>query len=125
MPWAAPRHCAHGHSPFTGRRCPVCVDAFRAQADALRPSAQGRGYDSKWRSLRFAFLGQHPLCAKCEADGLTVPSTVVDHIIPHRGDEHLFLDQANWQALCKLHHDRKTALEDGGFGRRRRMGRSA
>jgi 5-methylcytosine-specific restriction protein A len=33
---------------------------------------------------------------------------VVDHIIPHRGDQYLFWDQENWQALCKDCHDRKT-----------------
>lgn len=41
----------------------------------------------------------------------------VDHIIPHKGDPELFWDQDNWQSLCKPHHDRKTATEDGGFGR--------
>jgi len=30
---------------------------------------------------------------------------VVDHIVPHRGDQELFRDPANWQALCKLCHD--------------------
>ncbi len=42
---------------------------------------------------------------------------VVDHIIPHKGDQSLFWDSSNWQPLCKHHHDQKTAREDGGFGR--------
>jgi 5-methylcytosine-specific restriction enzyme A len=41
---------------------------------------------------------------------------VVDHITPHRGDERLFWDTANHQAMAKRCHDPKTAREDGGFG---------
>ena len=41
-----------------------------------------------------------------------VRATVVDHIIPHRGDQKLFWDQNNWQALCKSCHDKKTLTED-------------
>lgn len=44
-------------------------------------------------------------------------ATVVDHIVPHCGNQQLFWDTDNWQPLCKKHHDRKTATEDGGFGR--------
>jgi len=42
------------------------------------------------------------------AEGKIVPATVVDHIIPHRGDQKLFWDQTNWEALCKECHDKKT-----------------
>jgi 5-methylcytosine-specific restriction protein A len=48
--------------------------------------------------------------------GKVVGATVVDHIIPHKGDMGLFWDKANWQSLCKPCHDSKTRLEDGGFG---------
>lgn len=55
----------------------------------------------------------------CERQGLVVAAEVVDHIRPHRlkealasGDEQaiaearrLFWDKANWQPLCKQHHD--------------------
>ena len=51
---------------------------------------------------------QHPLCAFCQAEGKIVPATVVDHIIPHRGDQRLFWDQTNWESLCKECHDKKT-----------------
>jgi tetratricopeptide (TPR) repeat protein len=43
---------------------------------------------------------------------------VVDHIVPHRADRKLFWDQSNWQALCRMHHSKKTATRDGGFGNR-------
>ncbi|WP_324290694.1 AAA family ATPase [Ancylobacter sp. SL191] len=44
-----------------------------------------------------------------------MPATVVDHIIPHRGDSKLFWSRSNWQALCVTHHSRsKQAAEKGG-----------
>lgn len=45
-------------------------------------------------------------------------ATVVDHVIPHRGDMELFWDSDNWQSMHKQCHDKKTASEDGGFGNR-------
>lgn len=30
---------------------------------------------------------------------------VTDHIVPHRGDQTLFWDEANWQSSCAWHHD--------------------
>ena len=38
--------------------------------------------------------------------------------LPHQGDQALFWNASNWQALCKRCHDAKTAREDGGFGNR-------
>jgi 5-methylcytosine-specific restriction protein A len=85
--------------------------------DKYRESSSKRGYDSKWRKARLAYLQAHPLCVKCLEIGIPVSATVVDHIIPHRGDYKLFWNSKNnWQPLCKTCHDRKTAAEDGGFG---------
>jgi 5-methylcytosine-specific restriction protein A len=47
----------------------------------------------------------------CKAAGRLEPATVVDHVVPHRGDERLFWDKGNWQGLCKRCHDAKTACE--------------
>lgn len=77
-----------------------------------RPSAANRGYDYKWRKERSRFLKEHPLCAYCMKEGEFTKATVVDHIIPHRGDEKLFWDEMNWQPLCKSCHDRKTMTKD-------------
>jgi 5-methylcytosine-specific restriction protein A len=74
-----------------------------------RPSAAKRGYDGRWRKAREGYLRKHPLCVLCEAGKRVVVATVVDHIVPHRGDDRLFWDSSNWQALCKTCHDRKTA----------------
>lgn len=77
-----------------------------------RPSSAKRGYNSKWRKLSKQYLRKHPMCVRCMAEGRYVPATVVDHIIPHRGDKNLFWNESNWQALCKPCHDRKTWTED-------------
>lgn len=62
------------------------------------------------------FLRRNPLCVECEKQGRLVPATVVDHVIPHKGDYEKFWNESNWQALCKSCHDRKTAREDGRWG---------
>lgn len=82
-----------------------------------RLSAAARGYGARWQKYRKFFLTIHPLCAICEKEGLIRVATVVDHIIPHKGNMAIFWDKTNHMALCKRHHDIKTATEDGGFGR--------
>ena len=68
--------------------------------DDRRTAAQ-RGYDRRWRKARETFLRRQPLCAKCSEGGRIRKATVVDHVIPHKGDQRLFWDTGNWQALCK------------------------
>ena len=75
-------------------------------------SAASRGYDAAWRRARRRYLDTHPLCAECMQRGRYTKATVVDHVIPHRGDTRLFWDRSNWRALCKRCHDRKTRRED-------------
>lgn len=82
-----------------------------------RPSAAKRGYGSAWQKASKGFLKFNPLCVRHLARGHLVPAKCVDHIRPHKGDQDLFWDRHNWQALCKRCHDHKTATEDGGFGR--------
>lgn len=84
-----------------------------------RESSAKRGYGRAWQKAREGFLRKHPLCEcdKCQAGTLRVrAATVVDHIIPHRGDKKLFWDRNNWQAMAASCHSKKTAREDGGFG---------
>lgn len=82
-----------------------------------RPSAYKRGYTPAWQRASKAYLIKHPFCVECLKKGVHKRSEVVDHIKPHKGDRNLFWDSNNWQALCKQCHDRKTVIEDGGFGR--------
>lgn len=80
-----------------------------------RGSAASRGYDARWRRIRARHLASHPLCVDCLKHGRTEAAHHVDHIIPLRkGGTHA---AGNLQSLCASCHSRKTAKEDGGFGR--------
>jgi len=117
---AAPGHCEQ-HKKATQK-----------QQDERRGSAAERGYDSKWTKARAAYLRKHPLCVYCRREDRLTAATVVDHITPHRlkeaidsGDEariaearRLFWDSANWQSLCKPHHDGQKQAEERAQARR-------
>jgi 5-methylcytosine-specific restriction protein A len=125
MPRAAPRPCTYPgcrQLAEIGARCKQHESQFRKAHDAKRGSASERGYDGRWQQTRIAYLRSHPLCVACEKMGRITPATVIDHIIPHRGDRALFWQSSNWQPLCKPCHDRKTATEDGGGFYQRRGG---
>ena len=99
--------------------CPELVEPGSKYCDkhkVLHPeiirSANSRGYGSAWQRARKSFLATHPLCEECKKQGRYKKATVVDHVIPHRGEPKLFWDSSNWQALCKYHHDKKTWAED-------------
>lgn len=66
-------------------------------------------YDRDWRRESKIYLAEHPWCTECMKKEDYTPATVVDHIKPHRGNRGQFWDKANWQGLCKHHHDQKTA----------------
>jgi 5-methylcytosine-specific restriction enzyme A len=81
------------------------------------PTPRSKLYGWEWQKARLIYLQDNPLCLMCLPR--CVSATVVDHIIPHRGDLTLFWDQSNWQPLCKPHHDRdKQMLEKSGRMRR-------
>jgi len=88
--------------------CSDHTDTYGKEYDRHRGSSNERGYDSKWRRARLVYLAANPLCVQCRCDGVVHPASVIDHIVPHRGDRELFNDQSNWQSLCKRHHDEKT-----------------
>lgn len=60
---------------------------------------------ARWRALRAQVLAAHPLCVSCQRGGRIVPATVVNHIVPHRGDVNLFFDRNNLEGVCKPCHD--------------------
>lgn len=79
-----------------------------------RASAEYHSWYSKpiWTDrLRPAQLVREPFCRVCAAKGWRTKATVVDHIVPFRGDWDLFVSASNHQSLCKFHHDQKTARE--------------
>lgn len=84
--------------------------AGRAKPDARRPDATQRGYTRRWKEkIRKPFLDANPLCVECSKGGRITEATVVDHIVPHRGDPVKFNDISNLQSLCQTCHNRKTA----------------
>ena len=88
------------------------VPVKRQRTKDKRPSAHKRGYDYRWNKARLDYLAENPLCVTCQGKGLIVAATVVDHIIPHRGNQDRFWDVSNWQPLCKSCHDIKTTTID-------------
>lgn len=77
-----------------------------------RRSSARLGYGTAWQKARKRFLLTHPLCVECLKEGQYVRATDVDHILPHRGNQTLFWDENNWQALCHRCHSRKTRQQD-------------
>ena len=109
MPRMPKRPCRYPGCPNLCEKGTFCEEHRKEWSpDALRGGSAARGYDGRWKKARSLFLKQHPLCAFCQAEGKIVPATVVDHIIPHRGDKILFWDETNWEPLCKECHDKKT-----------------
>lgn len=77
-----------------------------------------RGYTYAWQKARERFLSENPLCKYCEKQGQVTAAYIVDHIVPHEGDETRFWDESNWQPLCKPCHDTVKAQEERARGRR-------
>ncbi|WP_257018544.1 MULTISPECIES: HNH endonuclease [unclassified Paenibacillus] len=118
MPIKLKRPCNHPGCPELSSEayCPTHKRERAREVDRRRGTSTQRGYNGQWRKAREGYLRKHPICVECEAEGQGTTATVVDHIIPHKGDDTLFWDSNNWQALCKRCHDIKTVTMDGGFG---------
>ena len=121
MPHRPPHPCTIPGCPrlvYHGGLCAVHARerAQRREVEAPRLTPAQRGYDARWRKRRAAFLREHPYCADpYQLHAAAVNSTDVDHIISKKegGTD----DDTNLQALCHACHSRKTALEDGRWGR--------
>lgn len=74
-----------------------------------RKSRQERGYGAEHDRMRAALLRREPLCRECKKHGRIRAATIADHIIPKAqgGTD----DEDNYQPLCKLCSDAKTARE--------------
>lgn len=122
MPQKPSRPCRYPGCPhLTDDKSGYCeqhLQQTRRQYDQQRGTAVQRGYDYRWQQYAKAYLAEHPLCVLClkKQPPVTRAATLVDHIIPHKGDPALFWDPSNHQALCTECHNIKTATEDGAFG---------
>jgi 5-methylcytosine-specific restriction protein A len=78
-----------------------------------RTSARKRGYTRDWDIARSNHLVLNPWCAMCNQI-----ATVVDHIVPHKGNMTLFWDKGNWQSLCApCHNSTKQQIDKIGFSK--------
>lgn len=96
MPMMPPNFRPSGRRPDPVRR---------QEDDRRRGSARARGYTSKWDKAAKGHLEKNPLCVYCAmgawGDALrSTPSTLVDHLIPHRGDQAIFWNRRDWIASC-------------------------
>ena len=85
---------------------PKAPRSVKQVSDSWRDSKSStqRGYGYKWQRARERFLSLNPLCVYCERNNRVTVATVVDHIIPHKGDQALFWDESQWQSLCASCH---------------------
>ncbi len=99
-----------------GSRCAL----HARQADQARGSSTQRGYGYAWRMKRIAFLLKHPWCSDPFGDhpNQQVRATQVDHVVPK--SEGGTDDESNLDGKCDHCHDKKTAMEDGGFGNKKK-----
>jgi hypothetical protein len=67
-------------------------------------------YDGTWEKYRYAFLAINRLCFACGS-----LATVVDHLVPHKGDPVLFKKLDNHIPLCAKCHNTLTSLFDRDF----------
>lgn len=67
----------------------------------------------RWREMRRLHLLQEPLCRYHKERGMVVPAQVVDHVVPHRGDEQKFWC-GELQSLCHTCHSSAKQSEDSG-----------
>ncbi len=58
----------------------------------------------RWKKRAHAQLAAQPLCAFCLRTNKITPATIVDHVVPHRGNEYAFWN-GEVQSLCAYHHN--------------------
>jgi 5-methylcytosine-specific restriction protein A len=72
----------------------------------------------RWRRIHRQQIQRKPVCEMCERRGLLAAATVVDHVIPHKGDINRFW-LGPFQSLCATCHNAdKHVQELHGFSDR-------
>lgn len=100
MPHSPPRH-QYAHQKANRKQQQKEYNRTRRENQSFYNSTQ-------WKKVREWFRKQNPLCVMCEAEGLTTPTQIVDHIVEIK-DGGAPLDASNLQSLCIRHHNVKTA----------------
>jgi 5-methylcytosine-specific restriction endonuclease McrA len=68
---------------------------------------------ARWARIRAQKLRNSPVCEQCHEEGRITPAKAVDH---KDGDPDNDAPE-NLRSMCIACHSRKTAAQDGGFGR--------
>jgi hypothetical protein len=77
--------------------------------------ARHYGYDTpEWRKMIKEFIAQNPSCIGCAAIGKRTPATIMDHIIPHKGDRSKFFS-GPFQPLCSWCHGATKRMLERAF----------
>lgn len=129
--------------PSTLRPLPTTVRTVDLQSwRSGKTGSTARGYGYAWQKARAGHLRSHPYCVFCLRDaGITATSIegivlacaekgmpaplahVVDHRVPHGGDQRLFWDRTNWQGLCTSHHSGEKQRQERAGAVPMRIGR--
>ena len=98
--------------PRLSKMAPRLSSARMVRDTRYSPDATVRGWykSARWQALRQEVLARD--LYTCRQTGVLLigahpapNSPVVDHVVPHRGDERLFWDVGNLQAVSKAYHD--------------------
>jgi 5-methylcytosine-specific restriction protein A len=82
--------------------CSKCQPKHQRLLDARRGTAHQRGYTAEFqrRSKAFRNKPENQFCV-LRLPGCTEFTEVTDHIKPVPPDHPLFMDESNWQPLCR------------------------
>lgn len=79
------------------------------ETELRRGSARERGYTTAWDKAAKGHLDRSPLCVYCAMGAWGQPPRVtaarlVDHLIPHKGDQAIFWNKRDWVSSCTPCH---------------------
>jgi 5-methylcytosine-specific restriction endonuclease McrA len=82
----------------------------KAEADGRRGSARVRGYTTPWDKAAAGHRAKHPLCVYCAMGAWgdaprDTAADLIDHLIPHRGDQAIFWNRRDWVSSCTDCHN--------------------
>jgi len=117
MPRKTLRPCSYPGCPnlVEGGRCELHKEnkGNSRFSSIKRDPAVQRLYNLAWERRRASWLAAHPWCEECFDRGLYVGATEVHHVIPHKGDQEIFI-LSPLQSLCHACHLKKTLGEMRG-----------
>ena len=123
MPWKPKKPCKSIGCPKLthGRYCEDHAELEHISKEGARGrgSSTKRGYGYAWQKLRKYVLLHQPVCKGFDGEHCGRAAQEVDHILPLSEGGTNDLD--NLQGLCKSCHSKKTARDDGSFGRAKKQ----